>query len=164
MKYYFYNDNGNVSNPFLLDEFKKLNFHDTTLVWCQGLETWVKASELPELREVVFSTPPLPPPLDESRSVFDVMGLVFFLLLSVAQIFSAVFLWAIIPLAIYGIACFAHSKHHSRLYKIGLLIPFFALFLIIIRSLPDIRLILLPSCIAQIACYSHTLQAAFKRF
>lgn len=71
MKKYHYSDEVNQFGPFAIEELKDKNISRDTMVWYQGLENWVKASEIDELKELLNSTPPplnsdkqMPPPLN----------------------------------------------------------------------------------------------------
>ena len=59
MKYY-YEYLGTSNGPFEIEELKgKIATH--TLIWHAGLENWVKASEIPELKDFLIESPkPLP--------------------------------------------------------------------------------------------------------
>lgn len=61
MKNYYYEQNGKPIGPVSLEELEKKVFW-STLVWREGLDDWVKAKDLPELKG--FFT--VPPPLQKS--------------------------------------------------------------------------------------------------
>ena len=46
---YYYAKNEEKIGPLSLDELKKVDIKDDTLVWHEGLDDWVKAEELKEL-------------------------------------------------------------------------------------------------------------------
>ena len=54
MNYYYGKDEEKIG-PLSLDELKKVDIKDDTLVWHEGLKDWVKASELKELK-VLFKS------------------------------------------------------------------------------------------------------------
>jgi len=63
---YFYIKNNKRLGPFSIAQLNNENIKKNTLVWKEGLEDWVKASELIELKEVIIPEPPpipKPPPI-----------------------------------------------------------------------------------------------------
>lgn len=58
MKKYFVNDNGTQKGPFTLDELKSLNLKNDTQVWFDGLEEWVNAGDVNDLKEYIVKMPP----------------------------------------------------------------------------------------------------------
>jgi uncharacterized RDD family membrane protein YckC len=57
MKKYYIVLNGKQEGPFTFEELKnKINLE--TFVWFEGLEKWIKAKELPELKTFFTQTPP----------------------------------------------------------------------------------------------------------
>lgn len=64
MSKYFYSDGSNQHGPFTLDELKTKPITPSTLVWYDGLPSWVAASSLPELSSIISSStpPPITPP------------------------------------------------------------------------------------------------------
>ena len=66
MERYFYIKNNKRLGPFSIAQLNNENIKKNTLVWKEGLEDWVKASELIELKEVIIPEPPpipKPPPI-----------------------------------------------------------------------------------------------------
>ncbi len=62
MNHYFYIDAaGKQKGTFTPDELRKENIRRDTLVWTQGMEQWVRAEELDDLREI-FESPLVEPP------------------------------------------------------------------------------------------------------
>ena len=51
---YYYAKNEEKIGPLSLDELKKIDLKKDTLVWYEGLDDWVKAEEIKELR-VLFN-------------------------------------------------------------------------------------------------------------
>ena len=49
MRNYFYTDGQTRFGPFSIDEMKRKRLPGHTLVWYQGLNDWMKISEIPEL-------------------------------------------------------------------------------------------------------------------
>jgi hypothetical protein len=58
MKKYHYSDGQSQFGPFSIDELKDLPIKRDTFVWFEGLESWTKAGEIEELKELFKSTPP----------------------------------------------------------------------------------------------------------
>lgn len=60
MRKYFYLKDGDQKGPVSFEELKQVDFSEDTLIWFEGLEKWVSASEVPELKQkfVVISPPP----------------------------------------------------------------------------------------------------------
>jgi hypothetical protein len=56
-KYYLHNGHES-SGPFDLEEIKTRQITRSTLVWCEGMEDWTTAGEVPELKRILFSVPP----------------------------------------------------------------------------------------------------------
>lgn len=58
---YFYSDNVKKHGPFSLEELLKEDLSDETLIWHEGLENWISAREIPELKIALeHSPPPIP--------------------------------------------------------------------------------------------------------
>lgn len=55
---YFVVINGKQEGPFNLKSLQFKNLNKETLVWYDGLNEWMKAGELEELKSVVKATPP----------------------------------------------------------------------------------------------------------
>jgi hypothetical protein len=73
-KYYIYKDN-QQKGPYSFEELKDLNISRDTMIWYEGLETWIKALEVEELKEIFKSIPSpiqtdkaIPPPYVERIS------------------------------------------------------------------------------------------------
>lgn len=58
MKSYFYSDGNTSIGPFTLEDLKKQNINQDTLIWYQGLEEWTPAGELSELADLFELNPP----------------------------------------------------------------------------------------------------------
>ena len=50
---YYYAKNEEKIGPLSLDELKKVDIKDDTLVWHEGLDDWVKAEDLKELKSLL---------------------------------------------------------------------------------------------------------------
>jgi len=57
-KKYFLNNDGNQSEPLSLTQLKKEYITPDTLVWTEGLEDWVTAGALEELKSIIRVIPP----------------------------------------------------------------------------------------------------------
>lgn len=73
IRQYYFLDAQIQKGPFSFDEFKTMNIRKDTLVWFEGLETWVKAGDIEQLQDLNFysTPPPPPPPLKSSEQVSD---------------------------------------------------------------------------------------------
>lgn len=58
MNQYYIVQDGIKKGPFSLEELQNLSFERDTLVWYKGLDNWLKAEEVKELREMLSNTPP----------------------------------------------------------------------------------------------------------
>jgi len=93
MEDYYISINSEQSGPFSLEELKEKKLTDEYLVWTEGFESWLKASEVFHLKESVVK---LPPPLPdkkfaESKAISKALGdsliplLIVFLIVFVAS-------------------------------------------------------------------------------
>ena len=64
-KYYIYKDN-QQKGPYSFEELKDLNISRDTMIWYEGLETWIKALEVEELKEIFKS---IPPPIQTDKAI-----------------------------------------------------------------------------------------------
>jgi uncharacterized membrane protein YhaH (DUF805 family) len=63
MKKYYYSNGKDRHGPVTLEELKSLaDLTPETLVWYQGLDTWVRAADVSELSDVFMAVPPPVPP------------------------------------------------------------------------------------------------------
>lgn len=58
MKKYFISNKTKKDGPFSADEIKGLNLTDEYSVWCEGMDNWVKISEVDELNACFTKSPP----------------------------------------------------------------------------------------------------------
>lgn len=65
MKHYFYADNNKKFGPFTFEELKAKRLKKSTLVWTDGMQDWVVADSIIELKEILISEPP---PLPKERN------------------------------------------------------------------------------------------------
>src|SRR5690606_24090748 len=72
MKQYHYSDGTLSFGPFSLEELKTKDINPDTLIWTEGMATWLKAKEIPELRDLLLKTgtPPLPGYQNPPNSTF----------------------------------------------------------------------------------------------
>lgn len=66
MKHYYFSDNNQQLGPFTLDELKVKRLKKSTLVWTDGLQDWITADTLDELKDFVISEPP---PLPSRKTI-----------------------------------------------------------------------------------------------
>lgn len=71
MKKYYYSDGDNQFGPLTIEELKDKKITKETMVWYVGLDNWVKASDVDEIKELFKSIPPplnsfkqTPPPIN----------------------------------------------------------------------------------------------------
>jgi hypothetical protein len=65
MRYYIV-ENNEKQGPFTISELATKNVMADTLVWHEGLETWIPASQVAELSEIISSAP-VPPPINTQQ-------------------------------------------------------------------------------------------------
>ena len=58
MEEYYFSDGENQFGPFKLDELKNQKISKDTLIWYEGLDNWIKASEIENLKTLFKATPP----------------------------------------------------------------------------------------------------------
>lgn len=98
MKEYYIAKGEEKTGPFSLDEMKIQIFYADTLIWKEGWHDWIKASDVPELQQLINSAPP-PIKLKEDAPIEDEMPNISILIL------SYFFGWVIAPIyIIYRIA------------------------------------------------------------
>lgn len=78
MKKYHYTKEGNQFGPISIEELKDEKITKETMVWYEGLDDWVKAGEVEELKSLFKSVPPplnikkqTPPPLKDNNEKID---------------------------------------------------------------------------------------------
>ena len=64
MKKYHYSNGDNQFGPLTIEELKDSKITKDTIVWYEGLDNWVKAGEVDELKELFKS---IPPPLNTTK-------------------------------------------------------------------------------------------------
>lgn len=68
MRSYYYADNGQQFGPFTFEELTIKKLRTSTLVWTDGLEQWVRADSIDELKDCLVS---VPPPLRTKHPKYD---------------------------------------------------------------------------------------------
>lgn len=58
MKYYYISNDNHQEGPFTFEELKNHRLTGRTLVWSEGQEDWVRASQVKELENLIIPTPP----------------------------------------------------------------------------------------------------------
>jgi len=66
MKQYYYTDGTNKFGPMSLDELKTKSLTADTLVWYEGMDNWIAASQVEELREMFGVN--VPPPISATEN------------------------------------------------------------------------------------------------
>ena len=64
MKKYYYSDGENHFGPFSIEELKDVKISNETMVWFEGLDNWVPAGEVEDLKDLFKS---IPPPLNINK-------------------------------------------------------------------------------------------------
>ena len=76
--YYYLDNNGTQQGPVDKNLLRSLGVTADTMVWKKGMEQWVKASLVPELRPILISepvdTPPTPPSASQRPSTNENVG------------------------------------------------------------------------------------------
>ena len=62
MKKYYIAKGQNQEGPYSLDQLKDLDINKDTMIWVEGNQDWLPASEFNELKEILFAGPPPIPP------------------------------------------------------------------------------------------------------
>ncbi len=57
MKYYIH-ENGQQIGPLTIEQLKTRGFTSETPIWCEGMDKWGKAKDIPELTAILNSTTP----------------------------------------------------------------------------------------------------------
>ncbi len=60
MKYFLFKDN-QQTGPFEVSELISNGLDSNSLVWCEGMAQWTKATDVPEVAAILPQTPPAPP-------------------------------------------------------------------------------------------------------
>ncbi len=58
MKKYYTHNGKDQAGPFTLEELTKQNINSSTMIWYEGIENWVKAGDIEELKSLVTIVPP----------------------------------------------------------------------------------------------------------
>lgn len=84
MEEYYFSDGENQFGPFTLDELKNQKITKDSLIWYEGLDNWIKANEIENLKTLFKATPPplqkiqtpkveipvIPPPIKSLNDTF----------------------------------------------------------------------------------------------
>jgi hypothetical protein len=76
MNNYFIHINGTEQGPFTFEALKSMNIDRNTMVWYNGLDQWVKAEQVEELKPLFEMTPPklvTPPPFPGTQVTENVV-------------------------------------------------------------------------------------------
>lgn len=73
---YFISIKGKKQGPYSIEELKELNLFNTTLAWKEGMEEWLPAKEINELKEITLVPPP---PLPKGKLSADEIVKIFFI-------------------------------------------------------------------------------------
>jgi len=75
MKHYYYENNDQQLGPFTFEELKSKRLKKSALVWTDGLEKWIPADQIEELKDILVSEPPplpkKPPALPITNPLYD---------------------------------------------------------------------------------------------
>ena len=70
---WFYNENGKPSGPRSIDALitfvRKQRDPHNVLVWNTGHEEWRLAKDVPQIAELIFKPPPIPPPIPNPPTI-----------------------------------------------------------------------------------------------
>lgn len=58
IEFYIIGDNNMYQGPYCKDELRSKGINSDTLVWCTGMRSWKKASEVPEVEDLLLPQPP----------------------------------------------------------------------------------------------------------
>ena len=71
---YFIIIDGQQAGPFSKEELQQHMVRPESLVWRQGLPDWIKASDLPEIAEIIVSPEASPSDMKEERRWFAMIN------------------------------------------------------------------------------------------
>lgn len=58
MKKYFVHNGKEQQGPYSIDELRLKNLTAKTMIWFEGISNWTEAQFIPELKDLIVSTPP----------------------------------------------------------------------------------------------------------
>lgn len=67
MKNYYYLENSLKVGPFSFEELKDKEIEEDTLMWHKGLEDWIPAKKIEELKDILELKPPPIPSFENKR-------------------------------------------------------------------------------------------------
>ena len=130
MKRYYYTDGTSQFGPFDIEELKTKSLTRQTLSWFEGLDSWKKAGEIPELNSL-FSLPPLINQVTDKKDA-PVISVVYppkKIGKTWAQIFSIICIVVSVVAVLFGILLLItasannyHSDVNSTLVSLGSII------------------------------------------
>ncbi len=68
MEYYLIDEKNQQTGPFTIEQLKTKGVQRKTKVWCEGMENWTEAEQVPELIDSLNLPPPPPPPKYQSHA------------------------------------------------------------------------------------------------
>jgi hypothetical protein len=78
MKAYYIHNGKQQLGPFTYEELKLKGIDSNTSIWFEGLETWIDAGNLDELKEIITKAPPpftkkhtTPPPFEKAKKILN---------------------------------------------------------------------------------------------
>lgn len=74
MKEYYYLVGINQNGPFSLEQILEKKLTNETLIWSEGMESWQKLKDVPEIFINLNRAVPPPPPLNENKIKTEVSG------------------------------------------------------------------------------------------
>lgn len=74
MKKYFFSIGQDKEGPVSLDELKQKDLKPNTLIWHEGLEDWVEAKNIEELKEIFELSPPPIDSENDNTNSFESVG------------------------------------------------------------------------------------------
>lgn len=76
MKYYYYSEGNQQFGPYTHDELKTKRLKRSTLVWSEGMSEWTPATEIADIKDIIFTEPPpLPVKRTSNASKDNQLGL-----------------------------------------------------------------------------------------
>ena len=65
MEKYHISDGKEETGPYTIVQLKEIPLNNSLLVWKRGMNKWMKITEFPELKDLVYS---VPPPISKHKS------------------------------------------------------------------------------------------------
>lgn len=67
-RYYYLNSNNEQAGPVSPDEFSRYGVTESTMIWKQGMQNWIRAGQIPELSQYFMPVPPPVPPVGNNNN------------------------------------------------------------------------------------------------